>query len=53
MQEKALDVLILDVFALGKDAEHGKRRKIGNFTQFIQNLRHEILLPQLWLNEIL
>ena len=52
MQEEALDVLVFDVFAFGEDAEHGERRKIGNFAQLVQNLRHEVLLTQLGLHKI-
>lgn len=52
LQEEALDVVVLDVFALGEDAQHRQRRKVGYPAQLRQDVRHEVLLAQLRFHEV-
>jgi hypothetical protein len=53
LQEEALDVLILDVLALGEDAEDGQRREVGDLAELVEDFWHKVLLAQFWLDEVL
>ena len=53
LKEEAFDVLVLDVFALGEDAQDGQGGQVGNFAELVQDLGDEVLLAKFWLHEVL
>lgn len=53
LKEEAFDVLVLDVFALGENAQDGQGGQVGNFAEFVQDLGDEVLLAEFWLHEVL
>jgi hypothetical protein len=45
-------MLILNIFAFLKDVEDGERREVGDFAEFIQNLRNIVFSSEFRFHKI-